>query len=279
MSAHAVDAESRIARELARLREIERFVERETGAPAEGMRVLDLGAGQLLLHAAFFARHNEVTAIDRDVIVVGFDPAGYWRMLRANGLKRTVKTAGRKALGFDRRYRSTLARAAGAARLPRVKAREMDASALAFESGSFDLAYSMLVLPHLGEPRASLEEIARVIRPGGLAYFLFTNYTSPSGALDIRAVAGRSALPPWAHLRPEFRDAVHANAYQNKLRLPEWQTLFDAVMPGAELSLAPPASAGLLDEAERLRASGELSDYSRDELVTSDVTVVWRKPV
>lgn len=43
-----------------------------------------------------------------------------------------------------------------------------DGSVLPFRVGSFDVAVSNAVLEHLPDPAASLAEIARVVRPGGL---------------------------------------------------------------------------------------------------------------
>jgi SAM-dependent methyltransferase len=62
----------------------------------------------------------------------------------------------------------------------RVTFCEMDAEALGFEAGSFDVAVSLFVLLHLPNPLAAAKEIARVLVPGG------------------RAVIGLGAGPPLA---------------------------------------------------------------------------------
>lgn len=228
----------------------------------------------------YFSHRNRVVGIDQNVIAQGFDPLAYWRMLRANGGVRVLKTLGRKVLGIDRRYRRQFMRSLGLRDVPRLKVLQMDAAALDFASESFDFVYSLLVFPHLSGPSSAAEELARVLRPGGVAYVDFTVYTGASGALDVRALGGRAtALPPWAHLRPAFQAEVQESAYLNRLRLPEWQRLFSTIMPGAAGRFFSPDAERYEPEARRLRESGELADYSLEELLTSQAAFIWRKPL
>ena len=50
-------------------------------------------------------------------------------------------------------------------------------------------------------------------------------------------------------------------------------------MPGFECVLYRPEAARLEPEAKKLQEQGELTDYSLEELLTSKVAVLWRKPV
>ena len=68
-----------------RLRQAERDVQSVGGRAFEGLRVLEIGPGQKLRQTKFFARRNDVVAIDIDELVQGGGLASYWRMLRANG--------------------------------------------------------------------------------------------------------------------------------------------------------------------------------------------------
>jgi SAM-dependent methyltransferase len=280
VSAYTRGLESKVERELERVRQVEETVARETGVRVRGLDVLDVGAGQLLLQMAYFARENHVVGIDQSVIVQGFDPAGYWRMFRTNGVTRVVKTLGRKALGIDRRYRNGYVQALRLAGFPTLKVLQMDASSLSFASQSFDVAYSLLVFQHLADPVSTAHEMVRVVRPGGVVYIDFTVYTGPSGALDVRILGGReSELPPWAHLRSDFKDQVHESAYLNRIRLPAWRRIFEEAMPGAKVLLAGPEAGKYESEARRLREQdGELAEYSLEELLTSRAIVTWRKP-
>lgn len=58
---------------------------------------------------------------------------------------------------------------------------------LPYPDGTFDAVLSMGVLEHVGDPDASLEEIARVARPAGLLYV----YKLPNRASYLEAVARR----------------------------------------------------------------------------------------
>jgi ubiquinone/menaquinone biosynthesis C-methylase UbiE len=262
-----------------RLRTVEQLVEERFGVALEGRKMLDVGAGQRLLQMKYFAARNSVVGIDLDVIAQGFDPAGYVRMLRANGLKRTVKTIGRKLLGVDTRHSRELLKLGGGVRIPRLEVQHMDAAAMTFADRSFDFVYSMVVFQHLSEPPSVAAEMARVLVPGGIAYADFILFTSPTGSHDIRLLGGRSVdLPSWAHLRPQHEHLIQQSAYVNGLRLMEWRRIFETSMPGHELILIQPGREKLELEASRLRQQGELRDYSVEELVTTKVIVLWRKP-
>jgi SAM-dependent methyltransferase len=51
---------------------------------------------------------------------------------------------------------------------PRIKIRQGDATALSFESGTFDRALALLVLHFIPEPGKAVAEMRRVVRPGGV---------------------------------------------------------------------------------------------------------------
>ena len=56
-----------------------------------------------------------------------------------------------------------------------------DAAALPVRSGTVDLVVSSNVLEHVAEPFAVVEEMARILRPGGHLWISFTNWLSPWG--------------------------------------------------------------------------------------------------
>lgn len=279
-SHHAGGVASRVEIALGRLAALERVVVETTGVSLEGLRMLDLGAGQRLVGMHYFrARGNEVVGIDLDVVAQGLDPAAYWRMLRTNGGKRTVKTLARKALLVDARGRRELARQLGLECVPRLDVSRQDASCTSFPDASFDAVYSTSVFSHLRDPAAVLAETVRLLRPGGVAWHDFLLYTSRTGCMDLRLLAGGHAdLPLWAHLRPAHRGEVAPSAYLNEVRLPEWRSLFDRHLPGARVVLGQYEREQLELQARGLQAAGELAGYGLDELLTADVTVVWRKP-
>ena len=59
---------------------------------------------------------------------------------------------------------------------------QSDAERMPFASGAFDTAICCETLEHLGNPRAALAELARVLRPGGRLYLTTPNYLGPMGA-------------------------------------------------------------------------------------------------
>lgn len=73
-----------------------------------------------------------------------------------------------RGVDYDRsqveRARRNLARRPALA--PRVAFHRGDATALAFPDGSFDFAYALNVLHHIGDYPAALREVHRVLRPG-----------------------------------------------------------------------------------------------------------------
>lgn len=91
--------ESTLAKNVAvlaeRLRRDEARIARALGREMKGLDVLIIGPGPYLVEPRFFGQHNEVTAVDLDVIPRGFAPGQYIQMLRQNGLGRFAKTIGR----------------------------------------------------------------------------------------------------------------------------------------------------------------------------------------
>ncbi len=258
-------------------REYQEAIEGAMGRPIAGCHALEIGPGQWYSQYLYFARLCRVTAIDLDVLPVGFDPFGYWRMFRENGARRVVKTLGRKALGIDRKYFTEYKRQLGVDRLPTPAVARMDATKTTFADNTFDFVYSSSVFEHVPDPATMLRECARIIRPGGSILTDLHLYTSDSGNHDPRIISGdRKGLPYWPHLRPTHAGVCRTGAYLNKLRLAEWHDLFARTLPGTTWTYR--LDDHLRPEAEKLREAGELADYSMDELLTRCAVSVWRKP-
>jgi SAM-dependent methyltransferase len=271
------DVPQRVSAFIAEMREIERISADVYDFPLVGRTVLDVGAGQLLLHMIYLTQHNTVTGIDLEVVATGFDPRAYVRMLERNGVRRTIKTVGRKTLQIDSRTRRELRRQLGMDRLPPVRALTMDAADMSFADHSFDFVFSRSVVHHIPDPERALREAARVLEPGGLAYYTLHLYTSDTGCLDPRVTTGEGSLPEWPHLRPSMQHLVIQNAWLNKLRLDDWKARFEQAMPGCRFWLDTDRQSHLEPAARQLQGSGELGDYTLEELLTRTVAVTWRK--
>lgn len=276
---HRLKAAERVNRYIEELHGYETMLEARFGRKMEDMDVLDIGPGPFLVHMSYFAQHNRVTGIDLDVVPMGFSPKQYVEMCRRNGVRRAVKTILRKVIGIDRQYRREVRR-----RLTRPlhdphRVLRMDASEMSFQKHSFDLVHSRSVFHHIPSPEIALSEVTRVLKPEGIAILSFHLYTSENGSLDPRVYTDdRGGVLAWSHLRRSTRDKVLANAFINRLRLHEWRARITAEMPGADIILRQNRRNGVMAEARELRASGELAEYSLEELLTDEVIVVWQKP-
>jgi SAM-dependent methyltransferase len=251
--------------------------QRLTGREAKNLDMLDIGPGQSLPQMLCFAQKNQVIGIDLDWIGQGISPAKYWRILRANGPKRLIKSIGRDLLVSDRAFKSELARRLGVKKLRRGRVMQMDAAKMSFPDASFDLVYSFNVLEHIPDPRAVFKEIRRVLKPGGVVFSFIHLFTSDSGFHDLRVIADlHDGIPYWAHLRPAHLHQVKASSYLNELRLAPWIDLLNESLPGGEISYI--RDDDLRGELDAIRAAGELKDYSDDELLIRRVLSAWKKP-
>ena len=114
-----------------------------------GSRALDLGCGAGFLAVAMARRGFSVDAIDSSQAMVELT-------------RRTVATAGR----------SDIAVARG------------DAGALGFPDASFDLVVAIAVLPWVPHAEPVIDEIARVLKPGGYAVVTVDNRARLNALLD-----------------------------------------------------------------------------------------------
>jgi SAM-dependent methyltransferase len=264
------------------VRRAESLINEQLGVELRDLDILEIGPGQFLSQMIYFGRQNRVVGIDLDVIVQGFDPIGYARMIRHNGVKRIAKTVFRKVLGIDARNKAELKRQLQLPSVPKMRVHRMDACKLEFADSSFDCAYSRSVFHHLPRPQAAIDEIVRVLRRGGCAYVSFHLYTSQTGSLDPNVLVQREdEIGAWPHLRERFRNSVRSTSYLNQLRLEEWRQLFTERMPGVEFIYNRAAAAANSERLERaaikLQSRGELLEYSLDELLTFEVIAFWKK--
>jgi SAM-dependent methyltransferase len=259
-------------------RSTQRRVLEHFGVRLEGLKMLDVGPGQYLGCLRCFSVKNDVQAIDTDVIAQGLDPVELARMFWHNSGLRTAKTLARQLLGVDARFERELARKMGVTGFRRLPIARMSATAMRFDDATFDFVYSHSVFEHIDDPETALREIARVLKPGGIAYVSVHHYTSHSGQHDPAILASPTLFEPyWPHLRGALADTVHPNAYLNRLSMQQWHDLFEKVMP--DVSYSDDRHDALLAEPlAALRAKGELTEYSDDELLTLNIVALWRKP-
>jgi SAM-dependent methyltransferase len=253
-------------------------MERALGGRLQDKDILIIGPGQQSVEMSFFAQHNRVTGIDLDVIPQHPSVREYLKMFRNNGSIRTLKTIGRKAMGYDRALRREVERLGVTVNGdPTMVA--MDAAAMTFPDGSFDCVFSHSCFEHLSEPGDVIRHVARVLRAGGLAHVDVHLYTSDSGCHDVRIFSGRrESIPAWSHLRPQYRHLVQPNSYLNEIRLLRWRDLFSQHWPDAKFRLVPERDPAIQDALAPLRADGELEEYKDEELLSVYLVAEWVKP-
>jgi SAM-dependent methyltransferase len=277
---HSRDTELRVRKSLEEARAFEATLQEASGrALGNGAAVLEIGPGQQLVQLRYFALHNRAVGIDLDFLPDRGRIADYYRMWRRNGSMRTAKTLLRRMAGFDARIRRELKKQLAVRELPDVSVLPMDASSMSFEDGRFDAAYSRAVFEHLSNPRGVLQELRRVLKPGGATVIRLHLYTCDSGCHDIRIFAGnRSQIPYWAHLRPAHKHLVRENTYLNRLRLAEWRELFAAELPESVVRALRDSGPDASQALGPIRAAGELAEYGDEELLSNTVEAVWTKP-
>jgi SAM-dependent methyltransferase len=262
-------------------RDIESTFERLSNIPLPDAAVLEIGAGQRPVQLCYFAtRARLAVGIDTDVTPTRAGLSDYVQMWRRNGGLRIVKTVARRTLGMDHRFRKEVAKQLGVDRFPNPPILPMDASATTFGPETFDAIYSRAVFEHLSDPRGVLREIRRILKPGGAVVIFFHLYTSDSGCHDVRIFTGnREHIPYWSHLRPEHRHLINENTFLNRLRLSEWRALFSEELPGSVVHPHNDAYPATQNALRALRATGDLSTFSDEELLSVTVEVTWAKPL
>ncbi len=275
---HSHDVNRIVSRMIQRIRRTEDAILRHTGTTLENKTILEIGPGQKQPQMLYFGRKNKVTGIDIDFVANGWNPIGYVKMLRHNGLTRTCKTVARKMLRLDAKYHKEFRRQIGQMK-PLQNILQMDAAELKFPDASFDVVYTSAVFEHIPDPGKALEEIKRVLKPGGVCFIDLHLYTSDSGCHDTRIFSHRrEMLPKWSHLRPAYQDLVQTNAYLNRLRLPQWREVFARHLPGSAIECWPDETPGLANEIAQIKSGGELTEYADEELITLTFVCVWKKP-
>ena len=242
------------------------------GSPVTGRRILDVGCGQHYPETLLYQSNgNAVTGIDLDVVGVGVSWRKYRAIARQNGIKRAAKSLVRE-FAFDPVYFSELEKSAGRPLRRRgLDLRSADATALPFVGGTFDLVVSTAAFEHIADVDKAVSEIARVLKPGGLAHIDIHLFTSLSGGHHLEWTWPdhdvRRSVPPWDHLR---QNLYPVDYYLNRQRESAYRASFERHM--SVMQWVRGRSEGERRLTPELRK--ELSAYSEDELLRRNVIVI-----
>ena len=154
---------------------------------AQGAEAADMARQRAALRAALALQPGET------VLDIG---CGNGRLLA--DLAPDVGPAGR-CLGIDAEASAV---ATGQEALPDAQFHTADAAALPLPDGSIDAAVTAQVLCYIADVDVALAEIARVLRPGGRAVILDTDWDTlvwASRAPDLMARARTALLSPMTH--------------------------------------------------------------------------------
>jgi len=247
------------------------------GRRVKGARILDIGCGYrypitLLLHNS----GAQVTGIDVEFVARRLSLVELGKHLVRRGPKAFARRLVRELVHKEVYFRA-LERAFGRPLLfDGLELRQTRIEDLVDE-GQWDLVFSNAAFEHVADVEGAVAAIARVIKPGGLAYISIHLFASLSGghdlALSVSGGAGvvlRPGALPWQHLRDT---RWKAPTYLNRLREHEYREIFARHVRILEWKVETPEPDTYLTE-EILR---ELPDYGREELLKRSVVVVAEK--
>ncbi|WP_147114311.1 class I SAM-dependent methyltransferase [Tateyamaria sp. syn59] len=271
------DVSGTVADAVTAARETESNIATMLRRPVEGCDVLEVGSGQRSAFRYLLGARNRYVGIDIEPAPSGKVLKDFRDDLRDRGISRAAKNAIKNVTGLSRKYDKTMRNMIGVTQVD-IEFRVMDAENMDFPDNSFDVVVSHNVFEHLPNPVAVMKEVARVLRPGGVAHIHTHLYTSDSGAHDPRIYAGdRNGFPYWAHLRPETEHLVKPNCYVNKVRLNEYLESFESTWNGSD-NVRLPTPDAMKTELDKLRADGALAAYRDEELLTNILRTTWKKP-
>jgi SAM-dependent methyltransferase len=252
-----------------------------TGQSFINLKTLEIGHGQMPLIVAYFASlGNQSYGIDLDVTPQGLtDFANYYQLLKKNGWLRTIKTLTKELTGFNKVIKKEFIKQTKLASWPKFTLLQGDAKNIPFPDQYFDFIYSTDVFEHLENPALVIDEIIRLLKPGGSIWLAFLHYGHANALHDLRWITqSKDAPQPWSHLIPDYSDNVQQGAFVNTLRLQDWESLFHAKCPGVVFDKVYLDDSKMKEFLKNARMKGYLSDYDDEELLTNYYVVAWKKP-
>jgi SAM-dependent methyltransferase len=271
----SVLTEDSVAIAVDRYSRFRRFVDtfkRCTGEEVRQKVILDIGCGRafpytLLLHSL----GNTVVGIDLRYVRAN-EPLvqASLRALRHHGLEGLgsviVSTLQRKTL-----FGTLESLCNFALDYDGVDIREMSVEHMSFPDGMFDIGLSVAVFEHLPDVCRAVDELERVLKPGGIAYVEAHLFSSLSGG-HRWDYANPREVPPWDHLRQRKR---RRPGFLNELREEDYISAFGEKLEIIEIhnEMEPEWAKSFLTPEIR----HELSRYSEEELLKKWLIIVAKR--
>ena len=229
-------------------------------------KVLDLGAGHGM-HAGFLCQHFAHVHC-ADVIC-------YSSLYDGEFLKLLDEKHRRNHRSFD---------------LSKVSFLQTDAQELIYRDDSFDFVFTVNTFEHIPDPKIALDEIIRVLKPGGYAYISF----DPIWTADTGSHYSHLVPDPWAHLvlaEDEFiqrmRDAgadqnevCEFRTAMNRKSLAYFQNLFDELDDAQANVVSHDSWKGVVDSKNTRHRNYKClleRGFNEEELLTRGLRYVIRK--
>ena len=233
------------------------------------LRVLDLGCGApYWASVAFQAWGWDVTGVD---IEDARPRPAYLRMASSMGVAFAVKRFLKDKLVFPRMYDEWIKSLGVSVDYRKIDIRQIGGRRLPFDDATFDFIHSHVVLEHVEDVPALLDDVNRVLKPDGVTLHMIHLFPSIRGGHTCRSedclTTTKDEVRPWDHLR-----GGPSLAGLNKLRLADYRKLFDQRF---EVMDWVPSTGGKELLTEEIKA--ELPDYTEEDLLTVTVTVGARK--
>ncbi|MCP4633003.1 MAG: class I SAM-dependent methyltransferase [candidate division Zixibacteria bacterium] len=263
-----------IERDYTGFKEINKKVLEQFGIELKGIKILEIGCGQLYPHVLLFGKENDITGIDLDIILTKWSPLLMIKILFNSGIRRFGKSVIRKAL-FDKKYYRTLEKRSGMKQDISPKILALSADKTGFNDNEFDFITSYNVFEHVDNTENVVMEMKRILKPGGIFALVINIFTSLSGGHNcfnlLETEGTQDRIPPWDHLRNRH---FPPESYLNKLRITDYKRIFEDHFK--ELYYSE-------EEEQRNRryltdeVLEELPDYSVHELLVNEFWILGRK--